>query len=120
MSGRPSTDTIALQARLAESIEQQRNRTTWNASRTDGANPTLDGLHAGAKSGTVFAVVGSVVVGVATAMSPGFRASTSPGVRAWLVCTAGMAGFFLNSEMAVVGTEAREKAASMRGGRAAT
>ena len=94
-----------------DTIEHQRARTSWAGQRADGANPTLDGLIAGTKAGLLGTAIGLAVVGAATVGSRSFRAASSPGSRAWLVCTFGMAGFFINSEMAVVGTEAREHAA---------
>ena len=94
-----------------DSIEHQRARTSWAGQRADGANPTLDGFIAGSKYGLLSTLLGLAVVGAATVGSRRFRESSSPGGRAWLVCTFGMAGFFINSEMAVVGTEAREHAA---------
>lgn len=90
-------------------VQQQRSRASWSAARSDGVNPTYDGLLAGAKSGAILTIVGLAAVGAATVMSPAFRTASSPGARAWLVCTAGMAGFFFNSEMAVVGTDARSR-----------
>lgn len=98
---------------MAEVVAMQRSRTSWaDSQRADGSNPTHDGLIAGAKHGALYALVGFSVVGAATMLSPAFRTASSAGGRAWLVCTAGMAGFFINSEMAVVGTEVRERAAA--------
>ena len=95
----------------ADIVQQQRSRTSWaNPQRADGANPTWDGLIAGAKYGVLFSLAGVATVGAATIASPAFRSASSAGGRAWLVCTFGMAGFFVNSEMAVVGTDARTKA----------
>ena len=112
---------VELDARRAatasiDAIDQQRARTAWanTQARADGANPTYDGLIAGTRSGALHALVGLAAVSAATVGSPTFRAATSPGARAWIVCIVGMAGFFINSEMAVVGSDARDKAAAQR------
>ena len=98
----------------ADVVRQQRQRTAWGERRSDGANPTWDGMLAGLRGGTIYTFVGIAAIGGLTLYSPGFRAASSPGGRVWLVCTAGMAGFFFNSEMAVGGSEAREKAIRTR------
>lgn len=95
----------------ADTVQRQRARTSWaDSQRPGGANPTWDGLISGCRAGSIYTLVGLAVVASATHISPLFRSGSSPGGRAWLVCTAGMAGFFFNAEMAVVGSEAREKA----------
>ena len=95
----------------ADTVQRQRARTSWaDSQRPGGANPTWDGLMAGCRAGSIYTLVGLAVVASATHMSPLFRSGSSPGGRAWLVCTAGMAGFFFNAEMAVVGSDARDKA----------
>ena len=96
----------------ADVVRVQRARTSWSeGQRENGANPTWDGLVAGARYGALYTFAGLAIVGGATMGSPAFRAASSAGGRAWLVCTIGMAGFFFNSEMAVVGTHARDKTA---------
>ena len=100
-----------LQASIGpELVQQQRARTSWSEQRSDGVSPTWDGLLAGSTYGVLASLGGLAVVTAATLGSPAFRAASSPGGRAWLVCTCGMAGFFVNSEMAVVGSDARAKA----------
>ena len=103
----------------ADMVQRQRARTSWTyPQREDGINPTLDGLLAGTKYGVVSTLLAVGAVSAGNFYSPAFRASLSPGGKAWLICTVGMAGFFINSEMAVVGTEARERAAAAADSRA--
>ena len=60
-----------------DAVQRQRSRTSWTQ-RADGANPTIDGLLAGAKHGVLYTAVALMVVGAATVNSPSFRAASSP------------------------------------------
>ena len=94
----------------AATIEQQRSRTDWKASGQGRAfNPTIDGLVAGTRSGLLTGAASAAVIYALHLRTSLFR-TMSPGGKVWLVCVGAMAGFFVTSEQAVVGSDARERA----------
>ena len=89
-------------------VERQRGRASWSSDA--GLAPTMDGLVAGYKAGAASGIAGAMLVYTLHLQTELFG-SMSTGGKVWLVCIAGMAGFFINSEQAVVGSDARAKAA---------
>lgn len=100
----------------ADSIEQQRSRTDWQSSPTTGR-----GFGAGLRAGALTGVFGGIVMGVwhwrstRVVLHANDYHSLKPPISAsgkvWLVTAAALAAFFVASEQAVVGTEARDLAA---------
>lgn len=92
-----------------EEVLRQRARTSWSLN----LRPTMDGLEAGAYWGAITGSVGSLAIYALHRQSTFVRNSSTAG-KVWLACVAGMAGFFINSEQAVVGTDARARDASRK------
>ena len=110
----------ALQSRTipGDSVEQQRSRTSWATSPTTGK-----GFGAGARAGAATATIGTVLMfiwhwrgGRQTGLKDYHSLSPPVSVsgKVWLVTAAALAAFFVASEQAVVGTEAREQAAAAK------
>ena len=97
---------------LAAEHDRQRRRTNWQAAGIDDrrVNPTFDGLAAGSKYGALSGVLGGTTVFMLHRLGPSWFRGISIGGKVWIVTVAAMAGFFVCSEQAVVGTEARAKA----------
>jgi len=115
---RPTLERLERQRGLAssreEEIERQRRRASWQAADDGrGLNPTADACSAGFKWGSLSALVGAGAIGAGHRFSPAVRRISLAG-KVWLVSIAAMAGFFVSSEQAVVGTDARERAAAAR------
>ena len=109
----------ALGARLRpvskEELERQRRKTSWQASEDEVAlNPTVEGFRAGGKWGCITGAVGGVAVYALHLVGPRWFRQVSTGGKVWLVTATAMAGFFVCSEQAVVGTDARARAAVRR------
>ena len=111
-----------LQAGTApEEIERQRNRTVWQVSPSTGR-----GLEAGVRAGAITGVLCGIAAFLwhwrttrtASALSRDYQGLTPPvskSGKVWLVTAAALAAFFVASEQAVVGTEARHKDAQREG-----
>ena len=117
-----STDTLTLQqqradvlrdweqrkAAVADEVDRQRSRANWASAGVgrDGFNPTTNGLVAGVQSALMSGTVGGVLVYAAHRMSDTVRMQSAGG-KVWLVAIFTMAGFFVSSEQAVAGSDAR-------------
>lgn len=99
-------------ASTGDDIAAQRSRTDWAQSGRDLINPTTEGFRAGITSGVVTGLIGALVVYGAHRISDPTRPFKPTTGKTWLVCVFAMAGFFISSEQAVVGTEARAKGQS--------
>ena len=112
----------ALQAGTTpEEIERQRNRTVWQVSPSTGR-----GLEAGVRAGAITGVLCGIAAFLwhwrttrtVSALSRDYQGLTPPvskSGKVWLVTAAALAAFFVASEQAVVGTEARHKDAQREG-----
>lgn len=105
----------ARREQLERSFEAGRHHSEQHAATIRaGRDPFREGSAAGFSSGSAAAALASTAIFGLGRLAPASRISRmAPGGKAWLVCIAGMAGFFTSSEFAVVGSSS---AGTSRGG----